>query len=137
MRHVIAVALVVALAGGPAIAGNDFAAYEGKDAVREGDGGTKVITDGVEFWTTGTPPHRFRVLGVLTDRRGAGLLSGSATGHSVAKHIRSLGGDAAIILGRDTQIKSGMLLNNGMVALARRNTTQLLVIKYEDAGTAR
>lgn len=114
----------------PAIAA-DFAAYDGKDAVREGSGGTKIVTDGVEFWTSGAPPHRYRILGVLTDQRGTGLLSGSATGTSVARHIRSLGGDGAILLGRDEQVR-GAIISNGVVGIARRATTQLLVVKYED-----
>ncbi|MFL5297806.1 MAG: hypothetical protein ACJ798_15635 [Phenylobacterium sp.] len=109
----------------------DFAAYDGKDAVREGEGGTKVVTDGIEFWTSGAPPHRYRILGVLTDQRGTGLLSGSATGNSVAKHIRSLGGDGAIVLGRDEHVR-GAVISNGMVGILRRATTQLLVVKYED-----
>ena len=118
------------LAAGPALAA-DFAAYDGKDVMRDGTGGTKIVTDGVEVWTTGTPPHHYRILGVLTDKRGTGLLSGSATGGSVARHIRSLGGDGAIILDRDEQMR-GAIISNGVVGIARRATTQLLVVKYED-----
>jgi len=131
MRFIASIAAVaIVLASGHALAA-DFAAYDGKDAVRDGTGGTKIVTDGVEFWTSGTPPHHYRLLGVLTDQRGTGLLSGSATGSSVARHIRSLGGDAAIILDREDQIR-GAIVSNGVVGIARRATTQLLVVKYED-----
>jgi hypothetical protein len=129
----IGVALAVALAAGTAHAG-DFASYDGRDAVRDGVGGTKVVTDGVEFWTAGTPPHHYRILGVLTDRRGMGLFSGNPLGPSVAKHIRSLGGDAAIVLDHDERV-SGAMVINGSVGLARRQTTQLLVVKYEDPAS--
>lgn len=124
----------------PALAGSDFAAYEGRDAVQEGVGGTKIEADGVEFWTTGTPPHRYQILGVISDTRGTGLFSGNAVGNpGVAKRVRSLGGDAVIVLGKDTQIKGAMLNAYGQMMIARRATTQMLVVKYLDVqpqGTA-
>jgi hypothetical protein len=137
MVRATALVVIAALVAGPATAGNDFASYDGKDAITEGKGGTKVVTDGVEFWTSGAPPQHYRILGILTDTRGGGLLSGSATGSSVAKHIKTLGGDAAIVLGHDSQIRGAMVLSNGMVAIAKRNTTQLLVVKYEDTPELR
>jgi len=133
MRAFVLLAVIVLSLPGAAFA-DDFAAYDGKDAVQQGQGGTKLITDGVEFWTSGAPPHRYRVLGVLTDARGAGLLSGSATGSSEAKHVRRLGGDAAIIMGRDSQVR-GIFFSEGFAGIAHRNVTLLLVVKYEDEPT--
>lgn len=133
MRNLtITAALVVALtAPTPAWAGSRFAAYEGRGALAEGQGGTKVTTDGVDFWTTGSPPRKYQILGVLTDQRGSGLFSGSPTGSGVAKKITSLGGSAAILLGSESEV-SGAMVTNGVVGVARRNTTQLLVVKYLD-----
>jgi hypothetical protein len=131
MVRLTALILSLALVAGTATAASDFASYDGNDAVREGQGGTKVTTDGVEFWTSGAPPHRYRVLGVLTDSRSSGVFSGSATGSSVAKHIRSLGGDAAILMSQDSQVR-GAFISNGVAGVIRRNTTQLLVVKYQD-----
>lgn len=125
--------LALSLAAGGAAAASDFASYDGKDAIRDGQGGTKITTESVEFWTSGSPPHRYRILGVLTDSRGSGLLSGSVTGSGVAKHVRALGGDAAIILSQDSQVR-GAIISSGVVGVARRNTTQLLIVKYEDAS---
>lgn len=120
--------------GFPALAGSSFAPYEGKDAVVDGQGGTKVAADGVDFWTLGTPPHRYQVLGVITDTRGSGLFSGEAIGNpGIAKRVKSLGGDAVIVMGRDTQVSGGMVNPYGQMMLARRNTTQMLVVKYLDA----
>lgn len=127
----LALGIAIALIGLPAMAGADFAAYEGKGAISEGQGGTKIEKDGVEFWTTGAPPHRYQVLGMLSDTRGTGLFSGAAVGDSgVAKRVLSLGGNAVIVLGKDTQIKGGMINAYGQMMIARRATTQMLVVKY-------
>ena len=31
----------------------EFIAYEGKDSIREGTGGTKKVVNGIEFWADG------------------------------------------------------------------------------------
>lgn len=130
--RMIAIVLASAAIAGPALAGANFAPYEGKDAIAEGRGGTRVTKDGVDFWTTGEPPRRYQVLGVLSDKRGTGALSGKAIGGGTAKHVREIGGDAAIILGEDTQAVGAMVMQGGMVGVARRKTTQMLVVKYLD-----
>ncbi len=127
LAGLIGVSLVTAT---PSDAGTTYATYEGKDSITEGQGGTKVTADGVDFWTTGTPPHRYQILGILTDTRGMGLLSGEAIGNGgLAKRVKELGGSAVVVLGRDTQIKGAMVIG-GNVGLARRATTQMLVVKY-------
>ena len=113
-----------------------FAAYEGKDAIQEGRGGTKVVKDGVEFWTSGAPPHRYRVLGVISDKRGSGLLSGNAVGSgSVAAMVKDLGGSGVIVADEDSRV-TGAVVSNGVVAVARKRTTQLIVVRYEDLEPA-
>lgn len=127
-------AAAIALSAGHAVAGTDFAAYEGP-ALAHGVGGTKISTAGVDFWTTGSPPQDYRILGVLDDTRGTGLFSGKAIGGAgVARRVKELGGDAVIVLGSDTSIKGAMIMSGGMVGIARRAHTRLLVVKYEDAG---
>lgn len=129
LTGLISLAIVVAA---PATAGMRFATYEGREATVDGQGGTKVSKDGVDFWTTGTPPRKYQILGVLTDTRGGGLLSGVAIGGSgVAAKITALGGNAAIVLDEQSRT-AGAIVSNGVVGIARRNTTQLLVVKYLD-----
>jgi len=112
----------------------EFAAYEGPDAVQEGSGGTKVTKNGVDFWMTGAPPRKYRVLGIVSDSRGSGLLSGNAlTSPSVAAKVKEVGGDAVVVIGQDSQVR-GAFISNGAVSIARTKTTQLLVVRYEDAG---
>ena len=109
-----------------------FAAYEGKDSLQQGQGGTKIVKADVEFWTTGTPPHSYKVLGIISDKRRTGLLYGNAVGSSgIAEMVKKAGGHAAIVLDQNTQV-SGAFLSNGVVGIARDRMTQLLVVRYED-----
>jgi hypothetical protein len=99
---VAALILAAALAAaGPALAGTRFFAYDGRDAVRQGDGGDKKVVDGVEFWVDGAPPHRFQILGSLEDQRLKGGILGaismSGLEHDIAKRARAAGGDAVIL----------------------------------------
>lgn len=84
-----------------AAAGTEFLVYEGRDAVQDGQGGNKKIVDGVDFWIHGTPPHRFQVLGMISDERWAsgiyGLMQVSSLEHDIAKRTRAAGGDAVIL----------------------------------------
>jgi len=123
-------ATLLCTVAGPATAGARFAAYEGPDAVRQGEGGTKVTKDGIDFWTSGSPPRAYRVIGELEDKRGSGLLHPDAVGSgSVAAQIKKVGGDGALVLSQDSQVVGG-IVSNGMVGIARRNFTRFLVIKY-------
>lgn len=111
-----------------------FAPYEGKNPIAEGDGGTKVQASGVDYWTTGSPPRRFRVLGVLSDSRPArGFASDPTKSRALADRIKEAGGDAAIFLQASTATTAIVALGNGLSAPAQERTTQLLVIRYEDA----
>lgn len=119
-----------------------FVAYEGKDAISEGRGGTKVSAHGVDFWTTGEPPRRFQVLGILTDNRGEGWFSGDAVGSgSIAKKVQELGGDAIILLNHSSRVtgyvhggnvtsSGGTAYGSGWSAPVSRATTQMVVVKY-------
>jgi len=125
-----------------AAARTHFESYEGRDSVVEGRGGTRTTTDGIDFWTMGDPPRRYQVIGVITDKRGTGLLSKSAVNASnVAKAVRDAGGDAAIILSSDRQrigyVGGGQLRTEANQAFANvwaapvdRAITKLIVVKY-------
>lgn len=104
MKQLLAAAVTVfALAALPEIAAasTQFLAYEGRDAIQEGQGGNKKVVDGVDFWIFGAPPHRFQVLGMLQDERWKsglyGLVRVSNLEHDIAKTVRAAGGDAVIL----------------------------------------
>lgn len=138
MRVRVALAVMAGLLmAGSAVAAPKFAAYEGSDAIVQGQGGTRITKDGVDFWTSGAPPHRYQILGVLTDQRGSGLFSGDVVGSSgVVARVKELGGSAVIVGATDASVTGAMVIS-GNVALARSRTTQLLVVKYlDEAPTA-
>ena len=128
--------LALALVAAPAVAGVEFATYEGPDAIQTGTGGAKLTKDGIDFWTVGTPPRRYQVLGFLTDTRSDKLLSGKAIGSSgLAKRVRDTGGNALIVLDRDKQAAGvvGAINTNGWPSWGRKVheiTTQFVVVRY-------
>lgn len=116
----------------PAAAGPKFLAYEGQDQFIEGQGGTRVTTDGIDFWTSGTPTRRSKVIGRITDKRGTGAVSGSAVGSSsVAKLVRERGGDAVILDGV-REDNRGFVMSGNMAFAARKAITEMIVVKYID-----
>lgn len=96
LRFVI-VAVSVALTGCAHVQ-QQFAAYDGPEKAFKGPGGTKITTDGIDFWTTGSPPRNYRVLGILTDQRRDQRFSASSFGPDVAAEAKRVGGDAVVIL---------------------------------------
>ena len=78
-----------------AYAKQEYATYEGLDAIQQGRGGTKITKNGIDYWTNGTPPRRFQVLGFLTDARKNRLVDGNVVGSkSVAEKTLRVGGSA-------------------------------------------
>src|SRR5665213_3594899 len=82
-----------------------FLAYEGRNAIHQGQGGEKKTVNGVDFWSNGDPPHKFKVLGSLTDRRHetglVGMVRMSTLESDNAKAARAAGGDAVILESED------------------------------------
>jgi hypothetical protein len=126
--------IVLALLASPAWAGNQFSIYEGPNAVQTGTGGAKITKDGVDFWTDGTPPRKFQILGFITDTRKDKLLSGHAVGSSgLAKRVRQVGGDALIVMGEDERNAGIVGGINGGLAWGRsvhKITTKFAVVRY-------
>lgn len=106
---IVVAALVIGLAvPAVSIAGPEFLAYEGRNAIHEGQGGEKKTVDDVEFWSNGSPPHKFMVLGSLTDRRHAtgliGMVRMSSLDDDIAKAAKAAGGDAVILASEDNEV---------------------------------
>ena len=138
MRVIAALTLAFSLSG-PATAGVQFATYEGPSAVQVGVGGAKVVKDGVDFWTEGTPPRKFQILGYLTDTRGDGRFSGHVVGSSgIAKRVSAAGGDAAIVLDQNTVSRGigAVAMPNGFGGVnmygraINKVSTTLAVVRY-------
>src|SRR4051794_9084779 len=128
-------ALLVLTAASAAHAGLQFAQYEGSGSEQTGMGGTKISRGGVEFWTTGTPPRHYRILGVLTDTRYEAWGKKAVGSPGVAARIRELGGDAVIVLGRQDRSDGAYIVPLGSSVIGGddvKTETQLQVIKYLD-----
>ena len=65
--------------------------------MNEGTGGTKETVEGVDIWRDGTPPRKFKMIGVIDDVRRDSWMAGSGK-KSLAKKAAEVGGDAIIIL---------------------------------------
>lgn len=79
--------------------------YEARNSAVEGQGGSRTIKDGADFWTTGDPPRRNKIVGIIRDDRGTGVFDGNVIGSSgIAKKIREVGGDAAILLNQNSSV---------------------------------
>jgi hypothetical protein len=50
----------------------------------------------MDIWTTGVPNRPYRMLGVVTDSRVAGITTMASYWSDVVKKVREAGGDAAI-----------------------------------------
>lgn len=141
----LAIALSLLLAATPAKAGVELSLYEGPDAVQTGTGGTKISKHGVDFWTYGTPPRRYRIIGVLTDTRTTKLLAGKAIGSAgLAKRVLRAGGNALIVVDRDSRYGGRSTVrspsgNSYDFGSFDKVTTQFLVVRYleeEEKGSS-
>ena len=105
----LAAAAISAAVVAPAYAGTQFLAYQGPNAVRQGQGGDMKTVDGVEFWLDGSPPHRFQVLGAVEDERLKtgiiGMIRMSSLEHDMARQARNVGGDAVILTDAHDDLK--------------------------------
>jgi hypothetical protein len=135
MRKLVVIA-ALCLAPSASHARVQVATYEGPDAIQTGTGGTKIAKDGIDYWTSGTPPRKYKVLGILTDERKDKLLSGHAIGSSgLAKKVLELGGNALIVLDQNSR-NAGLIggWGNGFAygRQVHNITTQMLVVQYLD-----
>ena len=75
----------------------DFQSWEGRNSVAEGRGGTRKVVDGMDVWTHGDPPRRFKVLGIIEDERPGGVIPMAQLKHDIVDKARQSGGDAVIL----------------------------------------
>ncbi len=95
--------LLAALILAPSVnAKTQFAALETREpTVITGNGGTRVTKYGIDYWTSGSPPRRHQVIGMIEDNREIPWLDGSAVGSkAIAKQVKKAGGDAVVFLDR-------------------------------------
>jgi len=87
--------LIVAILAG--CASTDFQPVESQGPLLgQGQWGTRKVVDGVDIWTMGAPPRKYRVLGVINDTRGGGVIPMAGYYSGIAAKVKQYGGNAAI-----------------------------------------
>jgi hypothetical protein len=140
----VAVASLIVLVG---CTSTDFQAWEGRNSVIEGQGGTRKVVDGLDVWTNGDPPRRFRILGIIDDERPGGIIPMARLKHDIAEKARQHGGDAVIIISSSSQLagyysagavntqfygRSATSFGTGTTVPITRRSSKYAVIKYLD-----
>lgn len=140
--------LAAALLGLASCASTTFTALPPQgDGIYQGRGGTTSVVDGMDIWSYGDPPRRYRVLGVIEDQRPGDAKSLSQMAADVVSKARAVGGQALIqitsrsdVVGvQDVDSSTGTAHGNTAAAPGsttpvpvRRITTRLFVIQYVD-----
>lgn len=138
--------LALAMMSAPALADTVYQALESREPrIVEGVGGTLVEKNGIDYWTTGDPPRRYQILGVINDARDNRIWSGDAIGSKkVAKLAKAAGGDAVVLQGRGSEVVGRAVFSNAnangyaginVAAQARDivvTDSAFLVVKYLD-----
>lgn len=103
-----------------------YSEYRGS-SIREGHGGTVRTVNGIDFWENGTPDRKYKIVGVIDDSRGEGLISRSSKDSDIAAEAKARGGDGVIFVNSDRELK-GVDLGNGDVHYKR--VSKFEVIQY-------
>jgi hypothetical protein len=110
----------------------DFQPFEAKINVFDGTGGTKVVVDGVDFWANGTPPRKYKLLGIVSSEVGAGAGAESVIRTAVSVEVRKQGGNAAIEVGNNQAFAGVIRTAPGIYMAANRKQMRFAVIQYVD-----
>lgn len=70
----------------------------------QGHGGTRKVVDGIDVWTHGDPPRRFKVLDIIEDERPGGMIPMAQLKHDIVQKARQSGGDAVIFVSSASQL---------------------------------
>ena len=123
----------------------EYKAYEGRNTVIQGNGGTKTIVEGIEIWENGDPPRSYQVVGIIDDSRPGSLIAEAMQNRDIVNKAKEYGGDAVIKLRSDSEITGFYTSSTGRANIhgntisgygssftmpAQRNYTKYAVIKY-------
>jgi uncharacterized protein YceK len=129
MRFIAIASLIVALSGCATV---NFQAYEGKNSVQEGQGGTKVVSDGVDFWANGAPPRKYLIIGVIDSEIGEGLGDMAILRAAVASEVKKQGGNAAIQIDSAASFGGAVRTAPGLFMAISNKKIKYSVVKYVD-----
>lgn len=93
-------------------------------------GGSKLIVDGIDFWTNGTPPKPFSVVGIATSEVNIADSDDIGRG-AVAGKVRQVGGSAAIQLTGNTSFSGVLRPSPGVPVPAGGRQMKFAIVKYD------
>lgn len=127
MRIITFILLVFTLVGCATV---DFQPYEGKNNLYEGEGGTKVVVDGVDFWANGSPPRKYSIIGMVVSEVGSGIGDEGIIRSAVASEVKAKNGDAAIQVNNNSSFAGIIRTAPGYYMATGVKHMQFAVIKY-------
>ena len=102
--------------------------------VHKGTGGTRRIVDGIEIWENGTPPRKYKIVGVIDDKRGTGLISRLSKDKSIAATAKKYGGDAILFMEEKSE-RRGFFHNMNSTTTHYTNTSETHGSGYSRTNT--
>jgi hypothetical protein len=108
----------------------DFQPYEGKSNLYEGQGGTKVAVDGIDFWANGSPPRKYSIIGMVVSEVGSGVGDEAIIRSSVAGEVKRRGGDAAVQVDNNSSFSGIIHTAPGVYMAAGVRRMQFAIVKY-------
>ena len=127
MRLIISAILACILAGCATV---DFQPYEGKNNLYEGEGGTKVVVNGIDFWANGSPPRKYSIIGMVVSEIGSGFGDEGIIRSSVASEVKKRGGDAAVQVNNNAAFSGIINTAPGIYMATGVRRMQFAIIKY-------
>ncbi len=107
--------------------------YRGPD-VYEGEGGTVETVDGIDFWTTGTPNCKFKVLGFIDYNPASHAVDTRISKKILISKVKEVGGDGVVIVDKKTRA-SGIYDFMGDAHISYSTDYWMAVVKYLETGS--
>ena len=108
----------------------DFQPYEGKRNLYEGDGGTKVIVDNIDFWANGSPPRKYSIIGMVVSEIGSGVGDEALIRSAVASEVKKRRGSAAIQVTNNSSFGGIIHAAPGLYMATGVRRMQFAIIRY-------
>ena len=110
----------------------DYQPYEGTKKTHLGEGGTKLVTNGIDFWANGEPNRKYQILGIAVSEVGSGFGDEGLIRSSVSKEVIKQGGNAAIQLTNNERVSGAIKLSPTLYGVANTKQIKFAVVKYID-----
>jgi hypothetical protein len=84
-------------------ASTNYSTFEGGKVI-EGTGGTKRTVDGIDIWNDGSPPRKFKVIGIIDDARRQSQIEMAGFEDALVKKAKEAGGDGIMFLDSHSEL---------------------------------